>query len=375
VLVGVGLWLYLGGHATPVRTSTAKRSELLVRVLCDGTLVPPLGGELRASEPGVVAQVFAHEGERVSRSQTVVRIESPELEAQQRAAHAAVDGFRSQQHAAQAELDRAQKEAAYRRTVVGTDERLVAAKAIATATLDADRVAAAAAGDQERRAAAELSQFSSSGSGSRLDIARRDAAALDARVASLTLRAPASGMASGLPRTLGEAVVAGQLLALVTDPDHPQVRFRVDQPDLPRVQPGQTLTVTFSGLPDRQWTGGVRTVGKGLREVGGREVGEAVGDLGSPANGLPANASVDVQVVVARRADALVVPRSALHREANERFVWVVEHETVHRRTVEVGLIGLSEVEIIKGVVAGDTVVAEGPLTLAEGARVAVGKS
>ena len=75
----------------------------------------------------------------------------------------------------------------------------------------------------------------------------------------------------------------------------------------------------------------------------------------------------------AQKRGALTVPRSALRRD-DERYVYVVVHRHAHRRDVTVGLIGLSEVEILTGLREGERVVAEGPPSLSEDARVVEAK-
>jgi hypothetical protein len=84
---------------------------------------------------------------------------------------------------------------------------------------------------------------------------------------------------------------------------------------------------------------------------------------------LPANAAVDVQVVVAQKRGALTVPRSALRRDG-ERYLYAVVNRRAHRREVTVGLIGLSEAEVLTGLREGERVVAEGPPALADDTRV-----
>jgi HlyD family secretion protein len=355
----------------PVRVSVAaaRRGDLLVSVLCDGNLEPPPGGELRAREAGTVGAVEEHDGQRVARSQLLVRLANPDLDAQARAAQADLDRLSAERAAAAAEAARAEREAAWRAQVAAADRRLVAEKALPEASAAADQHAAEQAALDARKARADLAALDG-GTPSRLELARRNAADLARRVASLTLRAPFPGVVYGLPRGLGETVAAGQLVATVTDPDHPHVRFRVDQPDLPRVAPGQQILVTFSGQPDRQRHGTVVSVGTGLREVGGRQVGEALGDLAEPAQGLPANAAVDVQVAIARRQGVLIVPRVALHRDGEERWVFTISDAAAQRRRVEVGAIGLAEVEIRRGLQAGEEVIVEAPVTLTEGTRV-----
>jgi multidrug efflux pump subunit AcrA (membrane-fusion protein) len=370
----------------PVVIRPVVRADLLVRVQCDGRLEPPEGGELRVADGGTVAAIAVHEGDRVRRAQLLVRLANPDLAARAREALAEVRQLQADTAAAQDELDRQRREAEWRARIVAGDRRLVAQKAIPPATLDADQLGWQQALARVRDAESRLDALRKGpgagpaappGRGSRLALSESAAAELQRRLQALNVRAPFDGVVYGLPHAAGETIAAGQLVASVTDPDHPHVRCRVDQPDLPRVAPGQRLIVTFSGLPDRQWEGTVERVGTGLREAGGREVGELVGQLADPVHTLPANAAVDVQVVVAQKRGVLSILRSALRREGDaggggeRRFVYVVVKRRAHPRDVKLGLIGLSEVEILSGLSEGERVVAEGPPTLEDGTRVA----
>jgi HlyD family secretion protein len=383
-------------RAVPVQTVAVVRGDLLVRVLCDGRLEPPAGGELRLADGGTVALLAVHECDRVRRGQLLLRLANPDLDGRSRDARSEVRQLQSDTQVSSAELDQARHEADYREQLVAGDRRLLAQGAIARAVLDADQLAWRQALDRVRQIEAKLEALRRSpgaaaadaaggaasgraGGGSRLGLAQSVAAELERRVAALTVRAPADGTVYGLPRGGGETVQPGQLVASVTDPDHPHLRCRVDQPDLPRVAPGQRLIVTFNGLPDRQWDGIVSRVGTGLHEAGGREVGELTGELADPVHSLPANAAVDVQVVVAQKRAVLSVPRSALRRDSDEsgekgRYVYVVTHRRAHRRNVAVGLIGLSQVEVLAGLKKDERVVAEGPPSLSEDARVTEAK-
>jgi multidrug efflux pump subunit AcrA (membrane-fusion protein) len=423
ITTGVVAWRR---RAVPVTTVPVVRGDLLVRVLCDGRLEPPEGGELRVADGGTVAALAVHEGDRVSRGQVLVRLANPDLEVRARDAHAEVRQLQADAATAADDLDRERREAAWREQVVAGDRRLVAKGALPRATLEADELAWHQGLDRVRAAEARLGALRRSsgqsgaptagtpeparpGGGSRLALALAAAAELDRRLQALTVRAPFAGMVYGLPRATGETVQPGQLAANVTDPDHPHVRCRVDQPDLPRVAPNQRLIVTFNGLPDRKWEGTVQRVGTGLREAGGREVGEIVGELADPVHTLPANAAVDVQVVVAQKRGVLSIPRSALRREVDQgdveaaadqrapeapaapaaptangagpavgagarRYVYTVSRRHAHRREVTVGLIGLAEVEVLAGLGEGERVVAEGPPTLEENVRVVEAK-
>jgi HlyD family secretion protein len=191
-------------------------------------------------------------------------------------------------------------------------------------------------------------------------------------VEALTVRAPSAGVAYGLPRRVGEAVVPGQVVASVSDPARPQVRGRVDQPDLPRLEVGQRLRVSFDGLPERTFDGVLHTVARGLRQEEGREVGEIVGAIQDPEGRLPLNASVNVEVVVGDRSSVLVIPRAAVFREGGRRYVLAVRDGRAEPRAVEIGLVGSVDLEVLQGLAEGERVILPGATPIASGQPVTV---
>jgi len=202
-----------------------------------------------------------------------------------------------------------------------------------------------------------------------LDASMRD---LETRATSLVLRAPIDGVVYNLPRVPGESVVPGQLVATVADPQHVRVRARVDSPDLPRIRIGQRMIIMYDGLPNQQWQGRTVLVPPGLREVGGREVGEVTGEISGDASALPANASVNVEIVTGEKASALVIPRGALLRDASARFVYVYDQGKARRTLVQVGLVAPSHAEIVSGLREGDRVILPGTAPLHDGDAVKV---
>ena len=225
--------------------------------------------------------------------------------------------------------------------------------------------------ERDRAAQASSSSRSRRPAPSSVDLARTSAQELSQRADALTVRAPADGVVYNLPRKVGESVDEGQLVASVADPERLRLRVRVDQPDLPRLAPGQRLVVTFDGLPDREWAGKVVQVSPGLRDVGGRLVAEVLGEIADPTAQLPLNASVNVRIVVAEKKGALVVPRAALQRDGERRYVWALSSGRARRRDVTIGLLAPDEVEIASGVSAGEKVLIPGMTPLTDGARVA----
>lgn len=350
-----------------LQTAVAARRALIVPILADGTLEPPPGGEVRAPEGGVIAGVLVHEGQRVTRNTPLLQLDNPDLA--QRVLASRAESAQIGGDAAQAVADAADagRERDRLRGIADADARLLQSGAITAQQKAADDFAYQQSVEKARQAQARAADLRNRKQ--ILDASMRD---LEARATSLVLRAPIEGVVYNLPRVPGESVAPGQLVATVADPQHVRVRARVDSPDLPRIRIGQRMIVTFDGLPNQQWQGRTVLVPPGLREAGGREVGEVIGEISGDASSLPANASVNVEIVTGEKAAALVIPRSALLRDATARFVYLYDHGKAKRTPVQVGLVAPSDAEIVSGLQEGDRVILPGTAPLHDGDSVKV---
>jgi len=350
-------------HETPlVETVPVTRHALVVPILADGSLESPPGGEVHAAEGGIVGAVLVREGDRVAAGTPLVRLDNPELEQRVLAGRQEAAQLDAEKNSAALEQAAAEREMQHLRSVVESDARLLKAGAITTQQQAADELAWRQADEKMRQAAAHAADLAK-----RKQLVEQSTQELARRVASRLLRAPAAGIVYNLPRAAGESVAAGQLVATVTDPLHVRVRARVDAPDLPRVHAGQRLVVTFDGAPGRKWDGSVVLVPPGLRDAGGREVGEVLGELSGDAGVLPSNASVNVEIVVGEKPSALVIPRGALQREGTARVVYRLVDGKASRAAVEVGLIGPNEVEVLSGLREGDVIILPSAAALHDG--------
>ena len=354
-----------------VQTAAVKRDNLVVPVQCDGTLEPPPGGELRAIDSATVAEILVKNGDRVAAGDALLRLENTELTRQALDAKSEALRLEAERASTAADLSELELEERQAARVFEGDARLLASGAITRQTYETDELALSRAREKARSAKSRLASLDGDRPGSsRLELARQSAADLERRVTALTVKAPAAGTVYGLPRRAGETVGAGQVVANVIDPEHRRLRARVDQPDLPRTAVGQRLSVSFDGLPRERWEGHVTFVDPGLRDVGGREVGEVLGEIADPQGKLPSNAAVDVAIITGEKAGALVVPRASVFRDGDRRYVYVLDGGRARRRDVTVGLLGLSEVEIVAGLGEKDTVILPGAVSLSDGAKV-----
>lgn len=372
VVAVAAIVLLVAAFATPRRVAVqavpVERQDLLVPVQCDGTLEPPPGGEMRSPEAAIVSELLVHDGDRVAPGTALLRLSNPELSQKALDARSEALALSAERAQAQADLANLSREEKHRKEVLDGDTRLLAAGAITKATYDTDERAWRETEAKSLAARSRAQGFE--GPESRIALSQRAAGELSRRVDALTFRSTVSGVVYGLPRRVGESVSAGQVVASVVDPQRRRLRARVDQPDLPRIAPGQRILVNFDGLPKARWEGKVTFVAPGLSEVGGREVGEVLGEIVDPEGRLPTNAAVDVQIVTGQKSATLVVPRASLLKDGERRFVYLLEDGRARRRDVEIGLTGLSEVEVLKGLKEKDAVILPGSAPLSEGLRV-----
>jgi HlyD family secretion protein len=81
--------------------------------------------------------------------------------------------------------------------------------------------------------------------------------------------------------------------------------------------------------------------------------------------------TVSVDIEVARRADAVVVPADAVHEAASAQpwVLAIVGHQAT-RRHVRLGLKGDGRIEVLEGVVPGDLLISTTNAAIAAGQRV-----
>lgn len=91
--------------------------------------------------------------------------------------------------------------------------------------------------------------------------------------------------------------------------------------------------------------------------------------------GLPAGATVDVEIATAARPNAVIVPTAAVGRNEDGTFLMVAGADTkAHRRPVVVGVSAGDRIEITSGIAAGDQVIVRGQDGLPDGAEIAIAK-
>jgi HlyD family secretion protein len=173
----------------------------------------------------------------------------------------------------------------------------------------------------------------------------------------LRVVAPFDGVVTQRFVEVGEAIVPGQPVLEILNPDSLYVSAPIDEMDIGRLRFGLPARVTLDPYPGVTWRGNVTRVAPFVNDVLQQnrtlEIEVALPpDLEHP---IPmAGASADVEIILKRKDDVLRVPTSALlegHR------VLVFDRGKARSREVKTGLHDWDWTEVLSGLSAGESVI------------------
>ncbi len=347
VLVAVALRLtVLTPEPVAVRVAVVERGAVEEAVANSraGTVKARRRARLSPQTGGLVVGLPHREGEQVEEGDLLLELDDRAQQAELELASRAVEASEAQEAESCLAADLAEKE--LRR---GTDlhvKGFASDQSLDTLRTQRDRSRAGC-----RAASAALEQAR----------ARVDAAGI--QVAFTRLEAPFGGVVAEVSTEVGEWITPSPpgvpippVIDLL-DPRSLYVSAPIDEVDSARVQPGQPARVTVDSHPGVSLTGSVTRVAPYvLDDLEQNRTVEVEVELDERPEGLELlpGTSADVEIILARRADVLRVPASAV---AEDQTVLVLDDGLLVDRQVEIGLRDWEWAEILGGLQAGERVV------------------
>ncbi|HZP62961.1 MAG TPA: efflux RND transporter periplasmic adaptor subunit [Terriglobales bacterium] len=353
------------GDTVPVRAATAVRTTIRSVVSTNGKVEPIENFEAHAPIGTTVKKLLVKEGDHVKKGQLLVEMNDAEARraaaealAQVRASQADISAVQS--GGTQEEMLTLQSQLSKAQTARDTAQRNLDA----LQRLQKDNAASAgevkAAEDQLQRANADLTllQQKQKGRYSKPEVAKVEAQKSEAQAAydaaedtlsQLNVRAPFAGVVYSLAVLQGAYVNPGDLILQEADLSKVRVRAFVDEPDLGRLSPGDSIDVTWDALPSRDWEGKVTAVPTVIKMHGTRNVGETTCIVDNHDFKLLPNVNVNVTITTAEHPNVLAVPREAIHQEDSTRFVYQIVNNELHRKEVTTSVSNLTQVEVTSG--------------------------
>jgi membrane fusion protein, multidrug efflux system len=200
--------------------------------------------------------------------------------------------------------------------------------------------------------------------------ASAQAAEARAGIADRVVRAPFGGWVSLRNISAGAVVSAGTEIVTVSDVSRIKLDFAVPETLLSRVRPGQPILAVAAAYPDQPFRGTIDTVDPVLNPQTRAATVRAV--LANGDRRLKPGMLLTVAIEAQSRTSP-AVPELAIVGEGERSFVFTVENGKAKRLPVRTGLRQNGMVEIVEGLRAGQRVVTEGVVKIAEGQTVRTG--
>ena len=198
--------------------------------------------------------------------------------------------------------------------------------------------------------------------------ARAAADAAHARTKYAVIRAPVQGVLIGRNVEVGDVVQPGKVLMTLSPKGKTQLVLAIDEKNLRLIALGQKAIVSADAYPLQKFDATLVYINPGVNAQTGAV--EVKLDIDKPPAFLRQDMTVSVDIEVARRLQALLLPAAAVH-DADGPSPWASRVESGHIAKVPLtaGLRSGGFVEVLRGLSEGDMVVS-GASAVPIGARV-----
>ena len=331
--------------AADVPTIAADTSRVARRTLADelvvrGTIaaIPNEDVKVSALVSGRVNAVTVAEGDSVRQGQVIAELDRRPLDDQRRQAAAAVEQAKAQVENARLNLQRNQQL---------FDRGIAAGKEVEDA-----RTQYAAAQSALEQANATLNTA-------------------DRNLERAVVRSPIAGQVVKRMVSVGEQVdgTAAQPIAEIANTDRVELAANVPSEYLGRVRVGQHATVGTDASAGETVGGTVLAIAPAVDPA--TNAGLVRVRVANTDRALKVGMFAEAHIQLGERVNAIVVPPSAIVRNTDGTFVYVVTGDTAQRTPVKTGLEKPDAVEILSGIADGQTVLTSAVYGLGEKAKIA----
>jgi multidrug efflux pump subunit AcrA (membrane-fusion protein) len=180
------------------------------------------------------------------------------------------------------------------------------------------------------------------------------AESLERDLAATTLVAPFAGVVTAVQVRSGDPLDRDMQVLTLAKPGERIVSADVTDSDVSQIAVGQQASVQVEGASDAAYDATIIGIVDGPGGVG--KVAQL--RVSWPSDAPPFGVSAQAAVVLQQKADSLLVPQRAVRSSGQRRFVEYLDGGA--RRTIDVslGIVGVSDVEILSGLREGQVILA-----------------
>ncbi|HET6850711.1 MAG TPA: efflux RND transporter periplasmic adaptor subunit [Pyrinomonadaceae bacterium] len=208
-----------------------------------------------------------------------------------------------------------------------------------------------------------------------VDVARTNVANAESQLAIARknlsyaiIPSPIDGIVSERTADLGEYVSPQQKVATVVRINPLRMRIDIPEQAIPEVRVGQSVSITTSAWPDKNFAGRVARIAPNVSATSRTLTVEA--EIENSSGALKPGQFATVRILQERAAPAVLVPARALINEAGVSRVFVIKNGHAEQRLVQIGQAEGDLIEVKSGVAADEQVATSNLEQLSDGIAV-----
>lgn len=326
-----------GGAPIPVEVITVKTGVVTERLESVGNVRANESIVIAAKQTGNIAAINFTEGQKVKAGTVLVDLDAKERRGDLAQAKADAESARAVRDDLKTQYDRA--------------KALKVTGAVADSRLDTLEAQLRGAESKLQSAVAKVQSF-------------------DARLDDVRIAAPFDGRVGLRGVSVGALLTPGVQITTLDDISKVKMDFTVPEIAIGRLHAGLPVLARSPTFPDRIFQGEVTVVDTRVDQTTRSVRINATFENSDEA--LRPGMFMTVELILARRDDAVLIPEEALVPEALKQYVFAVKDGRVDRREVVVGQRNAGAIEIVKGLQAGDTLIVRGLQRVRPGAPVSI---
>ena len=208
-----------------------------------------------------------------------------------------------------------------------------------------------------------------------VDVARTNVANAQAQLALArknlsyaVIPAPLDGFVAERTADLGEYVSPQQKVVTIVRTNPLRIRIDIPEQSIPEVKVGQSVSITTSAWPDKNFAGRVARIAPNVSATSRTLTVEA--EIENSNNALKPGQFATVRILQERAEPAVLVPARAVVNEAGVSRVYVIKDGHAEQRLVQTGQTEGDLIEIKSGVAADELVATSSLEQLSDGIAV-----
>ena len=341
---------------------------LVQTVVATGRVVAVSNTDIGSEISGVVLERRVAEGEQVAAGDLLLVLSSDDVAAQVRQAEAELTELISSTRP-QAVVDLTNAKVAMAQADRNVERRRELATISAISDEEMEQAIQAQAQARNNLENARLRANALSSGGVEEDLLSARIAALQAQLNKAQVRSKVSGTILTRNVEVGDLVQPGQSLFTIALDGKTEIRVPLDERNLSRLALQQPAVAIADAYPDKPFPVRISFIAPSIDPQRGTvEVRLSVDPV---PDFLRQDMTVSVNIETDQRAKALVIPNDALANvKEDSAEVLLLRDGKTQRRVVKLGLRGLSASEVLSGLSAGDEILVDATVSLADGKRV-----